>query len=69
MVLEAPHRRFHAVQRGAALGQGTPPRSDRVAHAAAELLAAARIGAGAAVHDQRGDTACHGSAPIAIMPG
>jgi len=30
---------------------------------------AAGIGAGTPMHDQRGDAACHGSVPIAIMPG
>src|SRR5258705_404501 len=69
MILEAPDRRLDRVERAPARGEGAPARADRVAHPRAQLIAPARIGARPAVHDERGNAACHGSTPIAIMPG
>src|SRR5258705_432661 len=69
MILEAPDRRLDRVERAPARSEGAPARADRVAHPRAQLIAPARIGARPAVHDERGNAACHGSTPIAIMPG
>ncbi len=67
VVLEAPHRGLHRVDRGAALGEGTPARDGGVAHARAQLVATGEVGAGAAVNDESGDAACHGSRGVAMI--
>ena len=68
VILEGSDRRFHRVERRAAGGEALPPRPRRLRHARAHLLApGAGIGAGAAVDDEGGHSACHRSPPFGII--
>ena len=68
MVLEDADGRLHRVQGGAAGGEALPSGPRRFRHARAQLLApGAGIGAGAAVDDEGGHSACHRSPPFGII--